>query len=204
MSQTTTCLFGGALMAAGIANAQPQFDLIDLPGDVELYAYAYDSATYQFGYAFGSIGTIAYTFPSAGSTVSLSETLASIDVYVAPGGFINIADSAITSEFTVSQAVTGRASWDLSVGAGDVSLPQLRVFDLTNQSVLFTLGASNGANGSIDLSLTPGVTYGLEMSGLAVGTAGTSISLSFAAIPAPGTLGLLGLAGVAAARRRRG
>ncbi len=201
MTRTTaSCLFGGALFAAGVAHAAPQFDFIDNPAENELYAYAYDSANgYAYGYA--SSGTVSYTFADVSASAMLASAGASVATSITGGGPFNSADTFVRADFTVSGETVGRAAWDFAELGGVVS-PQLRVRDLTNDATLFTLTAGDGMSGVFDVTLQAGVLYTLELVSFQQGNGGFA-SLSFTAIPSPGAAGGLGLAGLWAVRRRR-
>ena len=179
----TAGLFGGALLAAGIAHAQPQFDLIDLPG-YEISAYAYDRVMFAYGYGYAESGTLSYSFANASASGTLTPTFVSVETSVGPAGTLNYAPASVYTEFTVSEATVGRAAWDLNRSDDDISLPQLRLFDVTNNAFLFNLGAPDGDAGTQDFNLVPGILYSLEISNFSLG-GGSTNSLSFAAIPAP-------------------
>ena len=220
MSFTKSCLFGGALLTAGMtANAQ-QFiiNTTDSTGAYPTFAQSAaegDPAPYgDYVYAPSPLNTssTAYTAANGTSTFSTSETSntlraeASWDGTGSAGygyGFNNI-----QAFFQVSQDADLVLSWDVSGTDGFVSA--FVIEDVSGATLLDVdpLGG-DALSGSETVSLTAGTDYafigGMTNSGFGpfITTANETQFIQAQLVPAPGAMGLLGVAGLAATRRRR-
>jgi len=225
MSVTKTCLFGGALMAAGMtANAQqfvindfdvtgayPSFAQSRASGDINPYgdvAYAYTGGgldTYSTAYdpGFGT-GTFSTT---------VNSNLMRADGQWAGDGTTGYGYgiSRIQAFFQVSQDADLIVSWDFSNTDNYATAVVLEeVGGATLVDVQGLAGAP--AIGTQTVSLQAGVDYafiGGLFGNAGFGSFGPFIfdsNVKFVQaelVPAPGAMGLLGFAGLAATRRRR-
>jgi hypothetical protein len=215
MNVSKTCLFGGALAAAGIANAQ-QFIYADM--DV---AGAYSSFAYSQAYAYGfdiayapdALNTYAqdYTYLTGTTTVWTTQdnTSMSANGNWDGGGVLGYGygGNLMQQFFQVSADADLVMEWDVS---GTDGYAQWVLFNDDSGAIIDSwdgLDPFGGAAGTSTIALQAGVNYGLVM-GLQAGafpfyfttdTAFVSANL----VPAPGAMGLLGVAGLAATRRRR-
>ncbi len=224
--KTKACLFGGALLTAGMAaDAQPEFIIQanDITGAYPTFAlsdaynyanpYGYDTAyapdlnttetETDAGGFFGSFGT------STASTIQTSNLLRAEASWQGDGlaGY-GFAEALFQVFFQVSEDAELVVSWDVEDTDGFASAV---VLDENAGAELFSFdGLADGAplSGSATIALEAGTDYayigGLTNSGFGPFLFNTETQFVQAElIPTPGTLGLLGIAGVAAARRRR-
>ena len=161
-----SCLFGGALMAAGMAHAQPTFQWVDVIGSYETAAYAFDDLTGSYSYGYGDIQTLSYIFENAGATVSLEDTSAVCDVFTIGGDF-STGDATAAVEFSVTEPATVRATWNI-VDGGSLAVAVFVLADLDNQQILFNQ-FNEGNSGTRDIQLEPGVFYALDLNAIAFG-----------------------------------
>lgn len=199
-SHTKRSLFGGALLAAGLmAPAQAQNLII---------GYA-NAQTYAFDYFYGN-GDLDSWVSSGPFTLSSS----SVNNYASAYGKVEANNLHIRTEasaggfggfaygydrfnyFNVDQDLTANVNWDFTGGFGRVN-----IYDLTLNTNILSNGGS--ATGSTPLNLLQSHLYYIEgLSGASLGH-GDNISYWEMSVPAPGAAGLLGVAGLVAARRRR-
>ena len=192
-------LFGGTLGAAGQAQAGLAFTNDGVSPTLN-YAYNMDtSANFGFNRSFA-----AFSNSSNDVTVSWSATTAS--------GF----STAVTSSISTYQVATARTftvtgtqevtlSWNgsqiltfgLASGAGYVAVPGLGADWTTGLAGSETVVSA----GSVTVTLGAG-DYKIYNE-LDAGDLAGSSSFSFAVVPAPGALALLGVAGIVGSRRRR-
>jgi hypothetical protein len=200
------CLFGGALFAAGIgasiASAQEfpfsySFALASVGDIVDMDPYVSDQFT---GAGFFSIAA-AYGSSSATASASATEMRGTSILNDGPGLFAGA--GSFFAYFTVSTDTMVTVSWDFSGDSlGPNVIPSVIFLqNLSNNDVLLDETAETMVIGSVDIALEAGEEYfaqALAVAGdLDVGTSFYSI-----VIPAP-PAGVLALAGLAAARRRR-
>ncbi len=208
------CLFGGAIFAAGAAQADTEFAFSTAdpngndPNWVFHYGYSYDlgSAFLEGGYrttgsAAISNASYGFNFDSSITTTSISATLdgsltSSFDGYVASYAFATV-DIATDTEvlldwYSTGDANAGAVAWIYrDTGAGAVE----EYRSLT-------------ANGTTTYTLLAGETYWLwsfirlDDNPYPSGWEGQA-GVSFTIVPAPASAALLGLGGLVAARRRR-
>ncbi|MEO1715936.1 MAG: hypothetical protein AAFR76_02380 [Planctomycetota bacterium] len=227
MKTQTKMLFGGALLSAGMAaNASAQqFQLSGTQGayddtDTFLSVEGYDY--YSVGYfdlqsVNGGIGdSLTYALPSnygpeinGYGTASISSARIAATSYadvIDYDGFISTRASAAV---TVDRNATLELAWDFTRAGFEVGNRQsFIVFDEMNGVLLFD--APLNSLGAESIEVFAGVDYVIGMR-VSTGVAGVRppfgpFSISFASatlIPSPASAALLGLGGLAAARRRR-
>jgi hypothetical protein len=195
-------LFGGALFTAGLAAAEPQFSFIDGEG-YESYAYAYDYTTGTVAYAYGHIETLSFDVGDASIITSIEPSRLLIDADSNGAGDFTRAQGVIFVHGFVTEDTTVDVAWNFSQDIfGYVEI--LRITGGTAQ-VFSETGLGPNPVGTDAVSLLAGVEYLFR---LGAGSGGPSAeprgSFASIAIPAPASAVLLGLAGLAAPRRRRG
>ncbi|MEO1715934.1 MAG: hypothetical protein AAFR76_02370 [Planctomycetota bacterium] len=212
MDKTTKTLFGGALLSAGmVANASAQS--FTLPGNVPPYpdtvvsGYVYDFyaiGPYADGGAsenggFGDSYSISNAYGSASSSITSNQLSASSD------GFGNT--DSLGGAFAQAYGYLGVTqdgqldlAWDFTGEGGFGPLGNITVVDWSAGGVLvFETDAFTA--GTASLNLLAGVNYGINL--VATSAQDTSAFATATLIPAPASAALMGLAGLAAARRRR-
>ncbi len=218
MKNGTKALFGGALMACGMsANAQTfvyldtdytgaygsfaQSATVGGPNDVASAPAALD--TYSSGYS-AAYGT---------TTMSTSQTPTSFrsegmwDGTGTAGYGYGIA--RFQQFFTVTADATLTLTWDVT--GTDFFASAIVLRDDVNGGVLANIDMSATPAGSIDIFVDNDLDYafigGLINSGfgpfITVANVAQFVEVSVGAVPAPGAMALLGLAGIAGVRRRR-
>lgn len=224
MNISKTCLFGGALAAAGVANAQ-QFVISDAS---PYSAYASLATSYAIGSYSGGVvsyaagGSIAGTSDSSayGSafgdqsfSTSVSSNNARVEADWNGGGAYGFGYgyAVVQMFFQVDQDADLVISWDVSNTDGYTSSFVLE--DVALGATLHSNSPLLGGPlaGSETISLSAGVDYqlNLAMLDLSAGTGfppfvtGGGNFINAELVPAPGAMGVLGLAGLAATRRRR-
>lgn len=196
LSKSRRCLFGGTILAAGIA-AQPAqaqtFDLAYVNTDLREFYGAYDY-TIDGGPWDLSITSRGYGNDNAASSWGQPTTIGtSAD---APSAFY--AWGRINpSCFYVTEDGTATASWDFS--ADSYGNSYLWVYDGAGSSLLSVTWGD--APGSVDIPLSAGTAYYVRCVSFADNGGGTSFSQL--TIPAPGPAAILAVAGLLATRRRR-
>jgi uncharacterized protein (TIGR03382 family) len=194
----STCLFGGTLLAAGIASqAQAQFSFSYSRAHTYAYEWAfgsYDGDTFIGAGDFSISSTVANNYASAhGESSANALQIRTASSVSGNGGFAYGYD--VYSFFTVGQDASASVGWDWSGGFGYLS-----IFDITDAALVFSDGGSS--SGSSPISLLQGHEY--YLSGYSVSQGEGNLSSFWEVnIPAPGSAGLLGLAGLVAMRRRR-
>ena len=181
------CLFGGTLLAAGLATQAAQAQTFDFV-DTDASAYTTGAGTDSFSgpgtwfveshYSSGGYGDAE----AWGTPMSMGLYAYGFDFR---GGMTAYAQ--VNSQFTVSSDVVVTVDWYLFTGF-------LSLTDLTNGVVL--LSQSAGDVGSLDIPLFAGQLYEYS-SGTAIGY--TSVTI----IPAPASAALLAMGGLLGWRRRR-
>lgn len=205
MKGISKCLFGGALVSAGIAaNVQAQnfnFSYTNLA-----YAGAFDTSDYapfDYGIFFGAgfFDVFAYVDSASGRITGASQSL-SASGFTSAKSYLGAALS-FGSYLTVDQNAQAKIKWDFSAdeGPGGTWIDSyLSIFDLTTNSSVFFADLNNPI-GSTQVALDS--THSYLARGTALSLDGKGESYWNVAIPTPGSAGLLGLAGIAATRRRR-
>lgn len=228
MNNTTkTCLFGGALFAAGVAGqADANIDFESNFGGAYptsfTLGYATDGSTY-----FGSPNAILNQYVSySPGTSPVAPALAVGYGYVAYGyvsndymlalayggyaGGIGVGIGQAYSYFSAGSALSVTIEWDFSnefnTGSygffGDINLVDWTAGGVSLFQVDLQIDPTQ-LTGSTTINLAAGTNYSLLLdAGASAGGDGFARA-TFNKIPAPASAGLLGLAGIAAVRRRR-
>ncbi|MEO1715935.1 MAG: hypothetical protein AAFR76_02375 [Planctomycetota bacterium] len=222
MKTQTKMLFGGALLAAGMhvdASAQ-QFQL---SGTQSIFGYA-DTLVEVSGYDYYSVGyfgtrsvdggfgdSYSYSFVNASGSASITTTQFSAEAY--SNGYLGYLDSSLTARafgaVTVDRDATLELAWDFSDQGFDVNGTLQIVDESAGGVVLFR--APNASAGTASVQLLAGTNYQIFARADVgsdwpddLGTPPPFAAFATATlIPAPASAALLGLSGLAAARRRR-
>ncbi|MEM9167672.1 MAG: PEP-CTERM sorting domain-containing protein [Planctomycetota bacterium] len=213
-------LFGGALMSAGmVANAQTfNFLDTDVTGSFNSYSYLVDVNDGGYGYTNSILVAPAALSQSRSGDTDLnivqSSNLLRVDGTWSgnPANPYGYAGASLQQFFTTSADAVLRVSWDVS---GTDAYAGAFIIEDASGSVLFQFDGLGGdpLAGTVDVPVSAGTTYAAI---LQLGTPGffTQLTSPFlfntdtqfiqaALIPAPASLALLGLGGLAATRRRR-
>ncbi|MEM8756937.1 MAG: PEP-CTERM sorting domain-containing protein [Planctomycetota bacterium] len=224
--QMSKALFGGALMTAGVAANAQSFNFLDtsVDGYYPSFAYivdtrdAYGPGALQAAYAPDSLDlslTSANGLSLSTSQDSNTLTIAGTWDGTDPYGYGNAYGGGLIQQFfTTDVDAILRLSWDVT--STDLFATAAVIEDEFGTVLvsLDILGGVDPAAGSIDIPLDAGTVYNGQ---LLMGTPGffggltfpffevpgQEAFLTFELIPAPSSLALLGMGGLAAARRRR-
>ncbi|MEO1128449.1 MAG: hypothetical protein AAFX05_01940 [Planctomycetota bacterium] len=215
MKNAKACLFGGALLSAGLtANAQT-FIYNDLDSTMSYSSFAYSTAyggALDVAYAPDSLATYSsgYAAPTGTTTVSTHQdpTSFGIDASWDGGGYLGYGygGGLIQQFFSVSEDAVLRLTWDLTGTDGYA----LSIVAEDPGTTLFVLDPLFGdpLSGSVDIPVEAGVDYAGVLA-LVNGffpfilEPDTPQFITAELIPAPGAAGVLALGGIAATRRRR-
>jgi len=204
---TKIALFGGALTAAGMANAQNFIYLDESSGGSSSFARssAYPGALDQanrpdtlntYSSAYGFTGTTTMSTTQTDTSMTARGEWAG-DGYTGYGyGF-----SQIVQYFEVDEATDLLLEWDISQMPINASVAQ---FFVVGDTSFFNLNPNNDPlDSSVTFSVEPGVEYGFigRVDGFISSTDTRFVRLSI--VPTPGVASVLGIAGLAATRRRR-
>ncbi|MEM7622467.1 MAG: hypothetical protein AAF235_04615 [Planctomycetota bacterium] len=228
-NKTKACLFGGALMAAGMtANAQEfMFSDTDATGAYESFAIsgAYDYYTpfvTDTAYAPDALNTFATAYDLFRGTTTMSTSQTSTELRTEASwspsalGYDGFGYTFFQQFFQVTEDATMTISWDIS--GTDGYADAIVVEDTATGALLFAFdGLVDSATGSVDITLEAGVDYaaifgfqdfldplGSDFGPFILDSENTQfISLALSPIPTPGSAATLALAGLVAARRRR-
>lgn len=215
MDTKKICLFGGALMAAGIAsNAEAGLFTFgggplvngDNVGSLDAYAYDYNTEDSIEGDAILFLGDplpVNLDLSDSGFSVSSSITQDGLNLSAAVSAFDGDASAYGNFFFTVDEQVDVLFEWDLDSNFEFFSsFAPVDNVGFVDEGAQFGNLSASGTTGSQTITLDPGF-YQLRGTVLA-DTGGTgSGSLTATFVPAPGAAALLGLGGLAAMRRRR-
>ena len=214
-------LFGGALMAAGmVANAQT-FNYQDTSSDgsynsfasVQAYGGALSQAVAPAPLNTSSTGTTGLTGTTTVSTFQNPSAFGINGVWQGGGSLgYGYGGGLIQQFFTVSQNAVLRIDWDVT--GTDAYIGSIVFEDVVAGAVLFELSPLDGIgglSGSVDIPVSAGTEYGAILALQDIFATnfapfyfnGQTQFITATLIPAPGAAGLLGLAGLAAVRRRR-
>ncbi len=209
----TTCLFGGALMAAGIAStaeAAPSFSFQDSgPVYASLaYVQADVGTDTQFAIAYAPTDlNLSVTASDAGGVVDSSTFRDSTTLRTEASwngvGSPAFADGFFVQNFTVDADGQLLITWDYT--ALDTPPPDgLTLFDNATSTELFDLATDIGTpSGSTTVDVFAGVSYLIAL-GAGGDFSATGVQfIDVELIPAPGAAGVFAIAGLAATRRRR-
>lgn len=210
MNIAKTCIFGGTLLAAGVANAEFDVDTnkagFGVTSGADAYAYRFDvgggfANDAANGPGSGNTDITASLTGDSGATTSasvlLNETILSASATKTDNAGFAFFDTITT--FDVDSDVSVTVNW-----AADLSIGQ-RVFEILDLdagiSVFNYQTQADPSSGSTTLTLNDDTDYQfVALLRSFDGDGGASFSV---VIPAPGSAAILGLAGIAAARRRR-
>lgn len=225
-SPAAVALFGGALFAAGVAHAQ-ELEFASNGGGYFASTYTtaigYDGLTnyvYEQNISYSPSEIAAPVFAADGGWTGGASITATQMTAVAYAGSTALGDYAnargIAYAYVQQSADTQvRFDWDFSneIPGEDPYFSFIQVFDFTNGVLAFSVDVTgdpaSAFAGSAVITLEAGVGYGITLSSdifedAALGTAANGVATaSLTVIPAPGAAGLLGVAGLVAARRRR-
>lgn len=225
MHSLNKSLFGGALLAAGMASTNAQagefiFQATNPNGGQQSFAYSgVVGAPIDVAYGPDVLNTSASSYSAYGtvnaSTTQTSTVMRTDITWGGDGGAgFGYAKTFMQQFFQVSNDSTLLIEWDFT---GTDGYSSSFVLETAGGTVLFANEGLGGGTfaGSAEISLTAGVDYaaifGFRDQGTTFGpfifsTSNQFISMTLVkdgVIPTPGALGLFGLAGFAAARRRR-
>lgn len=209
MKTTTKCLFGGALMAAGMSNAMAQE--FTLPGNIPPYAdtivqaYVYDYYTignvggYNINGGFGDSYSVSTAYGSGSASISSNMLMAMSDGF---GNTDSLGGAFAQAYGYLAVTLDGvlNLAWDFTGEGGFGPLGGISIVDWTNGGVEI-FGTDAFTAGTASVNLLAGINYGISL--IATSSQDTSAFASATLVPAPGVLGLLGAAGIVATRRRR-
>ncbi len=228
MHSLNKSLFGGALLAAGMVATNAQagefiFQATNPADGAPSFAYSQAYATgLDIAYGVnGLLNTFATAYSGATGTTTASttqtSTLMRTDISWGGDGAVGYGYGRTFMQqfFQVSNDSTLLIEWDFS---GTDGYSSSFVLETAGGTVIFANEGLGGGTfaGSASISLSAGVDYaaifGFRDQGSGFGpfifsTNNQFISMTLVkdgVIPTPGALGLFGLAGFAAARRRRG
>ncbi len=208
MNKTTKTLFGGALLSAGmVANAQS----FTLPGNIPPYADTFVTAYVYDYYTIGNLGgqsvnggfgdsySVSSAYGSATGSITANELSASADGF----GNTDSLGGAFADAYgyvSVTQDAQLDLAWDFTGEGAFGPLGRIRIVDFSAGGVLvFETTAFSAGTASVDLFA--GSNYGVLVR--ATASQDTSAFATATLIPAPASVALMGLAGLAAVRRRR-
>lgn len=200
---TKQALFGGALFAAGItAAAEAQWNVDQVYSFHQVFA---SDGTNSYGY--GSGATVVnfagpYLLGSATASVSSSLLYAEININLGPNTPYEFAQARAVAYLTVDAPKTVYASWDFTdIPPGGLSFSTISVYDITNGAYLIQYATSTSGT-DVPVNLLPNTDYRAV-----IAADSDAPSQMFGqitkAVPAPGALALLGVAGLGVRRRRR-
>ena len=224
MKVSKTALFGGAIMAAGIAQtAAAQTMTLQDSGTYAgstFYSFSRVSSFIAYGGS-GATNTISnYTSPGADLDQNLNyngldvnavnnNTVLRIDstwdgtggFYTFGGYYAGYGGAFLQQFFTVDSDATLRITWDVT----DTDSFGDNIFVIEDGVAIENFDPGTAGSGTLDIAATAGVEYGInfDIEGPFFFTPGTTSFIQLEVIPAPGTAALAGLAGLAAVRRRR-
>ncbi|MEO0632023.1 MAG: hypothetical protein AAFY46_15060 [Planctomycetota bacterium] len=210
MNKTSKTLFGGALLSAGmVANASAQS--FTLPGNIPPYAdtvvqaYVYDYYTigtvggYNVNGGFGDSYSVSVAEGSGMGAIDANSLSASADA----GGVTDYFGFALGGAYGylgVTEDASLELAWDFSAEGAGGPLGNITVVDWSAGGVLvFETDAFTAGTASVPL--LAGVNYGITV--LANAGPGATAFATATLVPAPASAAIMGLAGLAAVRRRR-
>jgi len=208
IKSASKCLFGGALLSAGLtvgsASAQ-QFQLGYTAAHLAVYEFGSFNSDYQSHFTYGDVNlSVAVSGDSAYANGTLVMNASGMSAKATAGSFGAYAyshDHDLITYFTVDQNFNATVDWDFTQ-ANSSYTNYLTIIDADNNLTVFDHDSDAGTT---QVSFTAGTNYVMfalsDVTAANFGEVGTSRwSIT---VPAPGSAGLLGLAGVIAARRRR-
>ncbi|MEO1536079.1 MAG: PEP-CTERM sorting domain-containing protein, partial [Planctomycetota bacterium] len=221
MKTKSKMLFGGALLSAGMATHSSAQQFL-LSGTQSIGGY--DTVVEIFGYDDYSIGpfevrsvdggigdSVSYSFVNAEGISSISATQFSVDAF-SNGylGYLENLTARARGAVTVDQNATLEIAWDYS-NAGFQASGRVSIFDESAGNLVFSTPLGVNA-GSALVPVFAGTNYRISLQtqvgssappDTGVGPPPYSSFATVTLIPAPASVALMGLAGLAAVRRRR-
>ena len=192
-SMAGALLFGGTLGVATAASA----GVVGVPGNTS-------SALLTLAYIYPNLieaanspmtGPVSVVDPTVGSITCSQFTASGFSLTINSTAAANQQSFFVQQNFTVTGAVNFTLTGEKPVSSSSVSIESGGIF--------YADSGSNAGVFAISGTLQTG-TYRFVYSSAAIGPqSGTLFNLSFSAVPAPGALALLGVAGLVGARRRR-
>ena len=188
-------LFGGTLGVATAANA----GVVGISGNASAanLQLAYDGSAYQSIGASGSpmAGPVSFSDSTYGSITCSQFTASGFSLVVNSTAAANQQSFFVQQNFTVTEAVNFTLTGYLPVSSSRAIIVEGLTFYADSGS---DAGAFN-TSGTLQAG-----TYRFSYTSAANGPQnGTLFNLSFSAVPAPGAVALVGLAGLVTGRRRR-
>ncbi|MEO1534332.1 MAG: hypothetical protein AAFS11_02050 [Planctomycetota bacterium] len=210
MNKSTKTLFGGALLSAGmVANASAQS--FTQPGNIPPYADDFTTGFVYDYYTIGNVGgqtvnggfgssySISTAYGSAMGSITANQLSASSDGFGNTDAYGGAYGNAY-GYLSVTEDATLDLAWDFTGEGGFGPLGTIQIVDWSSGGVLvFETDAFTAGTDSVDLFA--GTNYGILV--VATSAPGTSAFATATLIPAPASAALMGLAGLAATRRRR-
>lgn len=208
MKSSSKCLFGGALLSAGLsvstAQAQ-QFQMGYTAAHLSAYEFGSFNSDYQGHFTTGDVNlSVSVSGDSAYANGTLVMNAGGMSAKATAGSFGAYAYSHnhdLISYFTVDQNFNATVDWDFT----QANSPYTNYLTIIDADNFITVFDHNNDAGTTQVSFNAGTNYVMfalsDVTAANFGDVGTSRwSIS---VPAPGSAGLLGLAGLIAARRRR-
>ena len=211
MNKTSKTLFGGALLSAGmVANANAQS--FTLPGNIPPYADTFLTGIVYDYYTIGQLGgqsvnggfgdsySVSSAYGNASSSITSTQLSASSDGFGNTDLSFGGAYANAYGYLSVDQDASLDLAWDFTGEGSFGPLGRIQIVDWSAGGVLVfeTTAFSAGTN---SVSLFAGTNYGILVQ--ATSAADTSAFATATLVPAPASVALLGLGGLAAVRRRR-
>lgn len=203
---TKRSLFGGALLAAGmVAPTVHAQNLSFQYSDAATAAYDYPNKAQYHYQVFSGSGPFSISASVDGASSAIEHNSAGMfnKANSAHKGFIG-GGYTIFSYFQSDTTGNLNLNWDFSADVqpgGNFFDSRLDIYDVTGGFANIFHADLNNPIGNQQLAVTAGNQYALV--GLTIALGGAGSSHYEVTIPAPGSAGLLGIAGLVAARRRR-
>ena len=218
MKSSNICLFGGALMAAGMSAQAQSFIYADTDTTATYSSFAYSAAyggALDVAYRPASLDTFSYgySYYTGGTTMTTSQTATSMGTTGSWDGYgylgYGYGTSVMQQYFQVSADAQLLIEWDVS---GTDGYAGTVVFEDISGTPLFVWsGLTDPLSGSALVDVYAGVDYGLLFGlydvasgfGPYIFSSTETQYINVTLVPAPGAAMLLGLGGLATTRRRR-
>jgi MYXO-CTERM domain-containing protein len=205
-TSTGSCVAMGALLFGGTLGAA-HANVVGIAGNSSsaLLSLAYDFSSYQSFGAYGSpmAGSVSFSDPTYGSIAVSQFTGGGFSMQINSTAAANNQSFYVSQLFTTTDAVNVSLSGFAPVSSSNIALT-LCNSDGSLGAFIFQTSDAGSFNYSGQLAATTGGQYYrfLYTSAASDATSGTLFDLSFTAVPSPGAAALIGLAGLAARRRR--
>ena len=194
-SMAGALLFGGTLGGATAANAGVVGVFGNSSAAILTLAYDNDSGTTYEAQGSPFDGPVSFSDSTHGSITCSQFTASGFSLAINSTAAANAQSFFVQQNFTVTDAVNFTLT-----GFNPVSSSRALI---ESGGIFYADSASNAGLFTISGTLQDG-TYRFAYTSAAIGPqSGTLFNLSFSAVPAPGAVALLGVAGLFGARRRR-